>query len=312
MLTVTLLGTAATLPQPDRALSSSVFTVGGRHILLDCGEGTQLALHRQHISPMKIDLIALTHYHGDHILGLPGLLQTMDTMGRTAPLTITGPEEGHEAILAAVLTLADALAYPVSFRAAPEDGLPLYDLCPKWPPEATLTAIPTVHRIPSQGYRLTLTRMRRLCADKAAAMGIAKHLWRKLHSGQSVDVNGRVIRPESVCGPERPGLTVVFTGDTAPCKAVEQAARSADLLIMDATYADEKHADKAALYGHSTFAQTAMLAARAGVQRLWLTHYSAMISDPEEALPAAQAHFSAAECGRDGMRILLTFREGEM
>ena len=81
---------------------------------------------------------------------------------------------------------------------------------------------------------------------------------------------------------------------------------------MDATYADEKHADKAALYGHSTFAQTAMLAARAGVQRLWLTHYSAMISDPEEALPAAQAHFSAAECGRDGMRILLTFREGEM
>lgn len=112
MLTVTLLGTAATLPQPDRALSAAVFSVNGRHILLDCGEGTQLALHRQHISPMKLTLIALTHYHGDHILGLPGLLQTLDTMGRSAPLYITGPAEGHEAILAAVLTLADVLSYP--------------------------------------------------------------------------------------------------------------------------------------------------------------------------------------------------------
>ncbi len=312
MLTVTLLGTAATLPQPDRALSSAVFTVGGRHILLDCGEGTQLALHRQHISPMKIDLIALTHYHGDHILGLPGLLQTMDTMGRTEPLYITGPEEGHEAILAAVLTLADELTYPVHFRALPANGLQLHGLCPKWPPEAALFPITTVHRIPSQGYRLTLARMRRLYTDRAAAMGVPRQLWRKLQNGQSVTVDGRIIRPESVCGPERTGLTAVFTGDTAPCKAVEQAAQSADLLIMDATYADEKHADKAELYGHSTFARTAMLAARAGVKRLWLTHYSAMITDPEEALPAAQAHFPAAECGTDGKRILLTFREGEM
>lgn len=312
MLTVTLLGTAATRPQPDRALSSAVFSVGGRHILLDCGEGTQLALHRHRISPMKITLIGLTHYHGDHILGLPGLLQTLDTMNRTAPLYITGPEEGHEAILSAILTLADELAYPVKFVPMPADGLCLHDLDPQWPAEVMLTAFPTVHRIASQGYRLTVRRIRRLYRDRALAMGLPPRLWRAVQGGQSITANGRTIHPDSVCGPERPGLTAVFTGDTAPCDPVEQAAHAADLLIMDATYADDKHDDKAALYGHSTFAQTAALAERAGVKRLWLTHYSAMISDPQEALPAAQSIFPAAECGEDGKILMLTFREDEM
>ncbi len=312
MLTVTLLGTAATLPQPDRALSSAVFSVGGRHILLDCGEGTQLALHRHHISPMRIDLVALTHYHGDHMLGLPGLLQTMGTMRRTQPLHITGPEEGHAPILAAIMTLADELPFPVEFLPMPQEGLHLHALDPKWPLEATLTAFPTQHRIASQGYRLHLGRMRRLYSDKAIAMGIPKGLWRILQSGQSVKVDGRTIAPDSVCGPERPGLTAVFTGDTAPCEAVESAAKGADLLIMDATYASNKYEDKAVLYGHSTFAWTAALAKRAGVKRLWLTHYSAMITDPQEHLPLVQAIFPHTECGMDGMSRMLTFREDEM
>lgn len=310
MLTVTLLGTAATLPQPDRALSAAVFSVNGRHLLLDCGEGTQLALHRQHISPMKLTLIALTHYHGDHILGLPGLLQTMDTMGRTAPLYITGPAEGHEAILSAVLTLADELSYPVHFLPVPMEGLSLHGLDPRWPQEATLTAFPTEHRIPSQGYKMTLGRIRRLNAEQAAALNIPRPLWRTLQSGQSVTVDGRVIEPAEVCGPARQGLSAVFTGDTAPCGSIEQAAQNADLLIMDATYPDDSHADKAALYGHSTFPQTAALAKSAGVKRLWLTHYSAMIVDPTAALPAAQVIFPHAECGMDGKVIQLTFREG--
>lgn len=312
MLTVTLLGTAATLPQPDRALSSAVFSAGGRSILLDCGEGTQLALHRHHVNPMKITLVALTHYHGDHILGLPGLLQTLGTMDRTRPLYITGPEEGHAPILAAILALADELPFPVEFLPMPQDGLSLHTLDPKWPIEATLTAFPTLHRIANQGYTLHLTRMRRLYTDKAAAMGIPRHLWRRLQSGQSITLGERTIRPESVCGPERPGLTAIFTGDTAPCEAVEAAARHADLLIMDATYPDSRHDDKAALYGHSTFPQTAALARRAEVKRLWLTHYSAMITDPSAHLAAAQEHFPAAECSLDGKSILLTFREDKM
>ena len=312
MLTATLLGTAATLPQPDRALSCAVFSVGGRSILLDCGEGTQLALHRHHVNPMRIDVVALSHYHGDHILGLPGLLQTLGTMDRTQPLYITGPEEGHEPILAAILTLADELPYPVKFLPLPAEGLALHTLHPKWPLDAILTAFPTVHRVPSQGYRLHVGRMRRLYTDKASAMGIPRHLWHMLQSGKSVRVGEREIQPASGCGPERPGLTAVFTGDTAPCEGIITAAKDADLLIMDATYALDKYEDKAALYGHSTFAQAAQAAKSAGAKRLWLTHYSAMITDPQEHLPAAQAIFPAAECGADGLSRTFTFREGEM
>lgn len=312
MLTVTLPGTGATHPQPERALSTAVFTVCGQHILLDCGEGTQLALQRCRINPMKIDLIALTHYHGDHILGLPGLLQMMGTMGRTSPLHITGPEEGHESILSAILTLAGDTGYPVSWLPMPREGLSLTQLNSKWPPEAEFAVFPTQHRIASQGYALRLKRMRRLDVGRAEAMGIPRSLWRTLQNGHCAAVDGLEIHPESVCGPERPGLRVVYTGDTAPCIPVEEAARSADLLIMDATYPDDSYADKAAFYGHSTFSQTAVLAARAGVKRLWLTHFSAMISRPEDFLSNAQKHFSSAECGNDGRTLRLSFRDDDM
>ena len=309
MLTVTLLGTAATLPRPDRALSAAVLTCQGRHILLDCGEGTQVALHRLRISPMKIDLIALTHFHGDHMLGLPGLLQTMGTLNRTRELVICGPE-GLEAVMRAVLFLADELPFPVRLMTLPPEGLVLSALNGQWPQGATLTAFPTLHRVPAQGYRLDLPRLRRLDRDRAEAAGVPRRSWRRLQSGQAVRVGDRLISPDDVCEPERPGLAAVFTGDTAPCGAVADAARGADLLIMDSTYADDALADKAAFYGHSTFRQAAELAAAAGVKRLWLTHFSAMLEIPEEHLPIAQSVFPGAVCGADGMREVLAFPEG--
>lgn len=312
MLTATLLGTAATRPLPSRALSSAVFSVYGRHLLLDCGEGTQLALHQHRISPMKITLIALTHYHGDHILGLPGLLQTLDTMNRTDPLYITGPAEDHEIILSALMTLAGELAYPVRFLPVPLQGLSLHELDSQWPAAAVLTAFPTLHRIPSQGYRLSLARLRRFNPEKALAAGIPHQLWRQLQSGQSISINEQIIAPDAVCDPERPGLAAVFTGDTAPCEAVDQAAQDADLLIMDATYPGADQDEKAALYGHSTFLTAAATAARAGAKQLWLTHFSAAITDPAEHLSAAREIFPAAECGVDGMTRCLTFSNPEL
>lgn len=308
MLTVTLPGTAATRPLPERALSCAVFSVNGRHILLDCGEGTQTALHRQRISPMKIDLIALTHYHGDHILGLPGLLQTMDTMGRRDPLHITGPEEGHEPVLAALLTLAGEIGFPVWFTPAKGSGITLHNINPQWPPQAHLLAFPTTHRVASQGYRLELERMRPLDVDKAIELGIPRRCWRTLQWGSPIKMGEQTIFPDDICGPWRKGLSVVFTGDTAPSPRVQAASLAADLLIMDATYPDDTHLDKAALYGHATFLQAAELARNAGVQQLWLTHYSAMIEDPAAYLPAAQAIFPGTACGIDGKTLTLNFR----
>lgn len=308
MIEVTLLGTAATLPRPERALTACVLTCSGRSILLDCGEGTQLALHRSPVSPMKIDLIALTHYHGDHYFGLPGLLQTLGTMNRTSPLYITGPE-GLRSAMQPVLTMAetDQLPYEVRLLEMTREPLALSALNPRWPEEATLTAFPTEHRIVSQGYRLDLARKRRFNAQKAEALGIPRTLWRELQRGRAVWLQGRTIRPEEVCGSERRGLSVVFSGDTAPCETLLTAAREADLLIMDATYPTDEYADKAALYGHSTFPQAAALARDADAKELWLVHYSALIEDASSFLPGAQSIFPAAACTEDGMHRTLVY-----
>lgn len=307
MIDVTLLGTAATLPQPDRALTAAALSCQGRALLFDCGEGTQLALNRCHVNPRRIDAVCLTHFHGDHLLGLPGLLQALCVMDRTDPLYIIGPEEGFRRMLNAVLTLADELPYPVRPLVLPPEGIGLSTLHPSWPKDATLTPVATKHRVPSQGYLFRLGRKGAFAPGKARALHIPPSLWRTLQAGASVTVHGQTIRPEEVAEERQRSLSVLFTGDTEACEAVEQAARNVDLLMMDATYAEDRFAGKAAQFGHSTFAQTAALAARANARALWLMHYSARIADPEALLPIAQAHFPDAQCGRDGLRVTLTF-----
>ena len=281
MLTITLLGTAATMPLPDRALTAAVAECGGHSLLFDCGEGTQTAARRAGVNLMKMDAVCLTHYHGDHIFGLPGLLQTLGCQGRTRPLVLDAPAA----------------------------------LCEKfggWPQGAKLTPVPTRHRVISQGYRLDLPRAGRFSPEQARALGVPVKQWKTLQHGENITLDGgRVIRPEAVLGPARQGLSFVFSGDTAPCPALEKAAAGADLLLCDSTYALPEQAAQAKQYGHSTFGQSAALAAKAGAKRLWLVHYSPMITDPEEELAQAQSLFPAAECGYDGKSITLQYEEAE-
>ena len=249
----------------------------------------------------RLEAICLTHYHGDHIFGLPGLLQTIACQGRTRPLLLAGPQ-GLENFWAVMRLLAGPLPYPVIPTEMPPEGL--------WfEGGATLSAVPTRHRVPSQGYCFRLPRAGRFDPQKARALGVPLRDWKRLQQGESLEVGGRTVAPGDVCGPARRGIKVVFSGDTAPCPALEDAARDADLLICDATYDTEELAPEAARYGHSTFRQTAALAARAGTRRLWLAHYSPRIEDPEAALPLAQAVFPAAECGFDGKSVTLPFTE---
>ena len=214
---------------------------------------------------------------------------------------LAGPQ-GLENFWAVMRLLAGPLPYPVIPTEMPPEGL--------WfEGGATLSAVPTRHRVPSQGYCFRLPRAGRFDPQKARALGVPLRDWKRLQQGESLEVGGRTVAPGDVCGPARRGIKVVFSGDTAPCPALEDAARDADLLICDATYADEALAPEAARYGHSTFRQTAALAARAGARRLWLAHYSPRIEDPEAALPLAQAVFPAAECGFDGKSVTLPFTE---
>ena len=307
MVQVTLIGTAATMPLPDRALAAAAVGAQGRLILLDCGEGTQTAARKAHVSMLKVDLIALTHYHGDHIFGLPGLLQTMGSLGRTETVTITGPE-GLEEAMAPILALTGCLPYEVRLMTLPPEGVAMQTIHPAWPAEARLYPVATMHRVVSRGYRFVLERPGKFQAERARQLGLPPKLWGTLQHGQPVQWDGRTVDPSEVLGPARRGLTVVYSGDTMPCDALVQAAGDADLLICEATYALEEQAEQAATYGHMTFAQAGEMAARAGARRLWLTHYSAMMKDPREDVFRAREHFPDAVCGTDGMEEELSFR----
>lgn len=302
MIDITLLGTAALFPLPDRALTAAVLTCGGHSILFDCGEGTQTAARRSHISVMKIDLIALTHYHGDHVFGLPGLLQTMNTLGREQPLYITGPAGLHSE-LAPLLQLTGETLYEIRLLEACENEIPL----PDFPAQARLTTFPTEHRVSSQGYCFTLSRPGKFLPEQAKSLGVPPRLWGTLQKGESVSLDGIVISSEQVLGPPRQGLKVVFTGDTAACDSLLNAARGADLLISDATYADDSQAELAIAHGHMNFAQAAQIAAKASVRELWLAHYSQVVEDPQISLPNAKSYFENTVCGADGMTATLRF-----
>ena len=265
MLKVTLLGTGGTQPLPERALAAAAVSVGGHNILLDCGEGTQVGLRRYGVSAYRLSAVLLTHYHGDHILGLPGLLQTLGSLNRTEPLTIYGPRS-IEAVSRAIMALAGPQAYPVRWQQAD---------APFTVNELQITPFPLTHRVPCCGYALALPRAGKFDPARARAAGIPIEYWGTLQKGETVGG----FTPEQVLGAPRRGLKVVYATDSRPCPAIVDAARDADLLCMDATYADDADLDKAKLYGHATCRETGETAAAAQVRRLWLTHYSAAVTD---------------------------------
>jgi len=308
MLDVTLLGTAALMPIPDRALTAATLTSAGRTILFDCGEGTQTAARRAGVSLMKADVIALTHYHGDHVFGLPGLMQTMEVLGRATPLTIIGPA-GLRTALRPLLELVGHTGYPVRLVELPDGGVPMRELAGGWPEAARLTAFETAHRVVSQGYSFTLGRAGKFQPERAKALGVPVKQWSLLQRGQSVRAGERTVTPGEVLGPARRGLKFVFTGDSALCDSLVEGARGADLMISEATYGENAQAQMAAEYGHMTFAQAAEVARRADARRLWLAHYSQMVEDPGEYLPNATAVFENTLCGEDGMSLTLRFDE---
>lgn len=293
MLKVTLLGTGGTQPLPDRALAAAAVTVGGHSVLLDCGEGTQVGLRRYGVSAYRLSAVLLTHYHGDHILGLPGLLQTLGSLNRTEPLTIYGPK-GIDAVAGPVMALAGPQAFPVHWQVADT---------PFAVDALKITPFPLTHRVPCCGYVLELPRAGRFDPARAKAAGIPMQYWSTLQSGESVGG----FTPAQVLGAPRRGLKVVYATDTRPCAALEAAAQDADLLCMDATYADDADLPKAKLYGHATCRETGALAAAAHVRRLWLTHYSAAVTDTAAGLAAAREACPHALAGYDGLCEELEF-----
>lgn len=299
MITVTMLGSASLMPLPDRPLSSAFLRCGGHSILFDCGEGTQSAARSAGANLMGLELLALTHYHGDHTLGIPGMLQSLGVFGREAPLYITGPAGLKEA-MAPIFQLCGGLPFEVRLVETPPEGLRLDG----WDREMLLTAFPTVHRVTSQGYVFTLSRPGKFLPEKAQELNIPRRHWSSLQHGEVCED----FTPDMVLGPERKGLKVVFSGDSAPCDTLSDAAKGADLFICESTFPDEK-ADSANQYGHFTVSQALSLCRDSGAKHAWLTHFSQMIKEPEEYTPELQEICPQIECAFAGKSIELNFED---
>ncbi len=302
MLEVHFLGTGAMMPLPERRLASVLLRRDGRLLLIDCGEGTQVAVRESGWSMAKIEMICLTHFHADHVAGLPGLLLTMGTMGRREPVRLVGPG-GLEAVVNCLRVIAPELPYDVVFSEIP--GLELnFSFA-----DARLTAFSLSHVMPCYGYALEIRRPGKFDRARAEAQDIPMSSWRALKAGETVKVQERVFEPEMVLGPERRGLKLVYCTDTRPVAAIVNHAAGADLLICEGTYAEEDKAEKAAEFGHMTFSDAAGLAVRAGVKELVLTHFSPALPDPERYQNVPQNVFANTSVARDGLRRALKFSD---
>ncbi|MGI5991091.1 MAG: ribonuclease Z [Methanosarcina sp.] len=303
MLRIIFLGTGGSLPTRNRNPSAIMVNRKGELLLFDCGEGTQQQMMRAKTGMMNLSSIFITHLHADHFLGIPGLMQTMSFMGRKEPLLIYGPEGTRE-----FTELFEALGY---FNLKYEvRGIELKpgDLVER--EEYVIRALKTEHNISSLGYALIENpRPGRFNREKAIELGIPPGpLFAKLQKGTPVEVNGKLINPEDVMGAPRPGRTVVYSGDTRPCKSILEASRNADVLIHDGSFADEM-ADWAEESKHSTAGEVAALAKEAGVRKLILTHISSRYTDDAEPiLTDSKKIFENVIIAKDLMEIEIPYR----
>ncbi|MDW7726895.1 MAG: ribonuclease Z [Candidatus Methanoperedens sp.] len=303
MLRVTFLGTGGTLPTPDRNPSAIFINIKGNTMLFDCGEGTQQQMMRAKTG-MKLGSIFITHYHADHFLGIPGLIQTMSFNGRTETLDIYGPEWTEQFVRFLIELGYFRLNYKINAH-----ELKGGDVIDKG--EYLIRAVETDHGIPSLGYvLLEKPRPGRFNREKAIGLGVpVGSLFSKLHKGETITVNGREIHPEEVVGKQRPGRKLVYSGDTRPCKEIENESRYADLLIHDGTMAHDLQ-DWAVETKHSTTKEAAELARNAGARKLILTHISSRYSEnTKQLLDDAKEVFQNASIAKELMEIVIPVQQ---
>jgi ribonuclease Z len=304
MLRVIFLGTGGSVPSPCRGMPSFMLIREGERMLFDCGEGTQRQMMCCRSGFMDIGSIFLTHFHADHTLGIPGLLQTMGFQGRTEPLHIYGPKFVRE-----YCDILCSLGYLRPGFEVVAHELKHGDVVERR--GYRIEAFRAFHSVPSLGYALREdARPGRFNRQRALELGVPEGpLFGRLHRGEDVEVAGRVIKSEEVVGEPRPGLLVVYTGDTTPSPAFLPVLKGADLWISEATFADEA-ADKAAETLHSSAGDVARLAAEAGVQRLILTHISSRYSeDVTPLLEDARKYFPDVTVAEDFMEVEVPLRE---
>ncbi|MDD6037230.1 MAG: ribonuclease Z [bacterium] len=305
MLDVCLLGTGGMMPLPYRWLTALMTRFNGSSLLIDCGEGTQVAMKKAGLSSKPIDIMCFTHYHADHISGLPGMLLTMGNAERTEPLTMIGPK-GLERVVNALRTIAPELPFEINYIEI-EGNEQTFHIN-----GYEIHAFRVNHNVLCYGYTIEIKRAGKFQLEKAMELPIPRNFWGKLQHGECVEYEGVVYTPDMVMGARRKGIKLTYCTDTRPTNSLVEAAEGADLLICEGMYAEPDKLVKAKQYKHMTFYEAAKIAKSAQVKELWLTHFSPSLVHAENYMKDVCAIFPQASLGKDGRTVELKYEEDEL
>lgn len=316
MLNVTLLGTGGGMPMPNRFLSSVVMNFKGRKILLDCGEGTQVSMRVNGTGFKSIDIICISHLHGDHIYGLPGLLSTIGNSGRVKEIYIIGPK-GIKKVIDGFLITLPYLTYKLNVLENVSDlefmvkkeKMELVEEDEKISSDLSIKTLELDHSSPCLGYSFNIRRGRKFNVEKALMNKVPKEVWSKLQRNEEVSLNRVKYYSYMVLGDERKGIKLSYTTDTRPTEDIPGFIKESDLYICEGTYGSEEDMHKAIKNKHMTFKEAADLAKKGQVKKLLLTHFSPAINDPKEYIHNAREVFENSHAGSDGEERILNFKE---
>lgn len=276
--------------------------LGGSSLLIDCGEGTQVAVKEKGWSVNPIDTICFTHFHGDHISGLPGLLLSMGNSDRKEPVTLIGPK-GLEKVVNSLRIIAPGLPFPIQFKelSQKEEDIEVNGY--------HLRAFRVNHNVVCYGYTITVPRGGKFFLEKAQENQVPMKLWSRLQKGETIEYEGRKYTPDMVIGPPRKGIKLTYCTDTRPVRSLIENARDSDLLICEGMYGEKEKQEKAEEKKHMTFLEAAHIAREAGVGEMWLTHYSPSLLYPEDYMKPVRKIFPQAFPGKDRKSCTLEFPE---
>lgn len=302
MLDVCLLGTGGMMPLSYRWLTSLMMRYNGTSILIDCGEGTQIAMAKKGWSPKPIDIICFTHFHADHISGIVGMLLCMGNADRTEPVTMIGPR-GLERVINSMRIIAPELPFELNF-------IEISELEQEFNfGDFRIKAFRANHNILCYGYSLEIDRTGKFDVERAKALNIPINMWGRLQNGEEIEYEGKLLTPDMVLGPDRKGIKLTYCTDSRPTDMIVKNAADSDLFICEGMYGEPGMEKKARENKHMTFYEAADMAKRADVKELWLTHYSPSLNYPKEYENAAREIFPNTHTCKDGRTKEINFEE---